>query len=362
MHVPPPSPRKQLAFMDQVQRLFEEGEFVATYKFALLLAITELAVEKGRDSGEAFELSFTELADKFLELYWPQAIPYAGGSQGGVLVQNNGRQAATVVLLHEIRARHGTLAKARASNEWPGAVRRTVALLKEMPLWRLQILRRQQVDFLYVPGSGSSIALLPGVMYNLRRFQGLIRQLIQFAWINHIRNNPKNAEFLGDGADLEQVLFGSDRVSLALARPVLRELQHDNCFYCRTPLRNTGEVDHFIPWARYPRDLGHNFVLAHKACNGDKRDLLASAGHLEAWVNRNISQGGLLTRELSGQFICHEDKMLRVAQWSYSQAYQTSSQSWLAIKTVVPLAADCLRILHIDGAAVTERHQVSMAS
>ena len=60
-----PSPQEQLSFLDHIQRLFEEGEFVATYKFALLLAITELAVEHGDDSGESLDLSYVAIADKF---------------------------------------------------------------------------------------------------------------------------------------------------------------------------------------------------------------------------------------------------------------------------------------------------------
>ncbi len=34
----PPGDRGQLDFLQHVQRIFDEGEFVATYKFALLIA------------------------------------------------------------------------------------------------------------------------------------------------------------------------------------------------------------------------------------------------------------------------------------------------------------------------------------
>jgi hypothetical protein len=340
-----PSATEQLAFLDHIQRLFEEGEFVATYKFALLLAITELAVELGHDSAEELELPYAAIADKFLELYWPQVTPYTADGHAGVLVQSTGRQAATVSLLHDLRSRYSTLPKARSSREWPAAIRDTVALLKKMPLWRLQILRRQQVNFLYVAGPGASICLLPGVMYNLRRFQGLLQQLGRNAWINHIRANPQNIPIIGQASDLEQVLFGTDRASLSMARPVLRDLQADTCFYCRGPLRNTGEVDHFIPWARYPRDLGHNFVLAHHSCNNDKRDLLAATKHLARWRTRNEVHSTTLTRELGSHFVCDDATMLRVAQWSYSHAYTTGSQAWVGPKQVSRLTLDYQDIL-----------------
>lgn len=113
-------------------------------------------------------------------------------------------------------------------------------------------------------------------------------------------------------SDLEQAPFGSDRSSLAAARPVLREIQSDTCFYCQGALRNIGEADHFIPWARYPRHLGKNFVLAHKSCNGEKRDLLAAVFHLADWRERNVKHSVVLKNELGDHFVCDEATMLRV--------------------------------------------------
>jgi hypothetical protein len=125
------------------------------------------------------------------------------------------------------------------------------------------------------------------------------------------------------------------------------------CFYCQRRLNEAGEVDHFIPWSRYPRDLGHNFVLAHSKCNSDKRDLLAATGHLENWRKRNETQGAFLKRELNKQFVCDEPTMLRVAQWSYEHAFATSSQSWQSRANVVPLSEDYRRILQYLPSAVS---------
>ena len=41
-NAPPPDDRAQLDFLQHVQRIFDEGEFVATYKFALLIALIQL--------------------------------------------------------------------------------------------------------------------------------------------------------------------------------------------------------------------------------------------------------------------------------------------------------------------------------
>ena len=52
----PPDPETQVQFLFKIQRLLSEGGFVATYKFALLVALGELAVERGDDTTEHLEL------------------------------------------------------------------------------------------------------------------------------------------------------------------------------------------------------------------------------------------------------------------------------------------------------------------
>ena len=73
-----PSPLEQIEFLQKVQRLLSEGQFVASYKFALLRALADLAVLKGDDSGVELELKATEIAEVFVELYWRQTKPFCG--------------------------------------------------------------------------------------------------------------------------------------------------------------------------------------------------------------------------------------------------------------------------------------------
>ena len=109
--------------------------------------------------------------------------------------------------------------------------------------------------------------------------------MIHGAWLAHVRK--LNGPVLGTTADLEEFLFGSARGNLSGIRPVLVELQNRRCFYCHRDLARAGDVDHFVPWAQYPVDLGHNFVLAHPTCNGAKGSMLAAEEHLIHWVDRN---------------------------------------------------------------------------
>jgi hypothetical protein len=102
-------------------------------------------------------------------------------------------------------------------------------------------------------------------------------------------------------------LFGSERAALAAVRPVLLDVQHGRCFYCQAALRPAAtHVDHFVAWARYPVDLGHNFVLADSRCNNQKRDRLPACDHLAAWVERNAEFGAQITDELERRGIIAE--------------------------------------------------------
>lgn len=74
-----PSAEAQLVFLGKLQRIFTESDFTATYKFALLMALADLAVELGADDGEELALSIRQIAERFIQLYWPQALPYGTG-------------------------------------------------------------------------------------------------------------------------------------------------------------------------------------------------------------------------------------------------------------------------------------------
>ena len=69
-----PTADEQIQFLVKLQRLLDEGQFVASYKFALLLALADLSVENGDDTGRALALSVEIIAEKFIQYYWRQAV------------------------------------------------------------------------------------------------------------------------------------------------------------------------------------------------------------------------------------------------------------------------------------------------
>ena len=175
-----PSAKTQLTFLNQIQRLFDEGEFVATYKFALLIALTELSVERGNESGNALHLPLASISEKFIELYWKQIKPYKSilTSDQIVLIQNFGKQAAISNLVAKLQNDYKSFTDAKSSKEWPRTVNKISRIIETMLLWKIQTLRRQKVIFLFNENLiNGGINLLPGVAYSLRQFNSFILSL-----------------------------------------------------------------------------------------------------------------------------------------------------------------------------------------
>jgi hypothetical protein len=160
-----PSPEAQIQFMVNIQRLLDEGLFTASYKFALLLALADLSIEHGDESGAPLELATYSIAEKFVCYYWRQAMPYVGTVGGAILQQNSDRQAAIVNLVREARTAYEDNLTA-AMNDcvgWRRLVGKVGRVVREMPLWRLQRIGSEQLNFLYEKhGDGQTICLLPG--------------------------------------------------------------------------------------------------------------------------------------------------------------------------------------------------------
>lgn len=346
MSVPDPD-RGALAFAEKVLTLLDEGRFTATYKYAVLLALMDLCLERSNRDGVApSSVTTRQLADKILELYWPHSVPYQpeGTTRvARVLLQNrpssgrSGGQAAIVSAIRDFREKHSgdpSEPLGRARYRQPGAFKRLVRkvewTLVEMPLPRLQLIGKEQHPFIYRiewdekirKGDFNDYERFPNAIRfvgdagdHLVRLAGLLRPLIQRQWAGMVAQ--LNREVIPD-AQLEGFLFGEDRISLEPVRGVLTELQDNRCFYCDARLRNQVQVDHFIPWARYPNNGIENLVVADARCNNDKRDHLASGEHVQRWVERTRDRTGdlddIATRLLWDR---HPDRSLGVARSIY---------------------------------------------
>ena len=204
-----------------------------------------------------------------------------------------------------------------------------------------------QLDpFLYAyPCPPDRVVLNAGVAFNLRRYQELVQQLAKAGWLEHVRSNKLNRVILGMRDDLETFMFGSARADLSEVAKVLGPLQQQRCFYCQQPIKGKAQVDHFIPWSRYPRDTAHNFVLAHAVCNRSKRDMLATKPHLERWLahlSRHGDEQGVLLAQLG--FVSDQGCSLSVAEWAYQSGVQAQALAWREKSNTEAVEADCLAL------------------
>jgi len=337
----------EVEFLRKIQRILEEGDFVATYKYALLQSLADISIESEPDGNGELVVPLERIGEKFVEYYWRQARPYRADT---VLKQNTGRQAAVINRVMEAHGRYDvSLSTAkRDSASWSSLTRRVAGTVRTMPLWKLQWVGDQNDEFLYRRDrfDGRTIVLEPGVARCFRNFYGFIVTLVRSAWIEQILKIRSNRELLGEQGDLAEFLFGTQRQPLREYRRILRDHQQARCFYCEKPVRGEGVLDHFIPWVRYPIDLGHNFVFADGQCNASKRDHLAAADHLAHWREQNVKAGAGLAQHFEDTGL-HYDlaRSLQICSWAYEQAELGESRVWVAGNQFTALTADWRRLL-----------------
>jgi 5-methylcytosine-specific restriction endonuclease McrA len=348
--MPIPSAETQLQFLGKLQRLFAEGDFTATYKFALLIALSDLAIELGSDNSGELMITTRQLGQRFIGLYWKHCLPYGNGrgNDTAVLIQNHGAQAAVISAIAAFREKTGIASFQRACGHPEfktllGAVAQTVSA---QPLNYLQNFGGSNDEFLYNRAGPGKIRLHPGVAYCLRRFYPLIQQLARSHWIGHIKANRQNRRILGEADDLESFLFSPSRQSLEAMAQGLRKLGGARCFYCGD-LLPSADVDHFIPFALYPRDLAHNFVLAHAACNRSKSDTLAARSHLERWLERLEQHRDTLSEiGFDAGFVTDDKAAKQVCQWAYANANAAQAKAWVSAHSYAPIDSSYLGYFH----------------
>ena len=294
--------------------LLGDGRFSTTYKYALLLALLDVCLERVGAHGAAPEsVTTVELAERVVALYWSHTVAYPGAQR--TLRQGGNGQAEIVGAIERFRLRHAadpTEPLWRARLHAPTAFRRLrdeIELkLILMPIPRLQFVGAEESRFLYEyawdrhveraeiaryqrtgAGFDNVLRLQPGVSEALVQLNGILRPAIQGQWAAFVarRNDLPDAR-------LSQFLFGPTRASLQPLREPLAALQEGRCFYCDESLGSRRDVDHFIPWARHPDDGIDNLVLTHPACNNAKRDHLAASPHVERWARRSTDERAAL--------------------------------------------------------------------
>lgn len=326
---PRPEPdRAALRIAERLIQLLDRGGFSATYKYAVLVALIDLCLERTSLTGMPPPMVTTrQMAEKIVELYWPHCAPYLGaelpgGGEPRVLHQSTGRGDKQALIVKHIlrfrdevdlrRERSLPLPRARAmapAGRYDELVNQVEWTLILMPLPRLQFIGREEDRFLYeynftrdtpkgvvdryqrgeTGGFDNRLNLQPGVGAALIALNGVLRPLIYRAWTTMVASMNGLQQ-----STLEDFLFGKERVSLRPVQPDLLDLQGGRCFYCDGGLAAACDVDHFLPWARHADNSIDNLVVAHPRCNGDKSDFLAAAEHVVRWRERSAQHEAAL--------------------------------------------------------------------
>jgi hypothetical protein len=176
------------------------------------------------------------------------------------------------------------------------------------------------------------------------RLSGLLRPLIQREWARLVARWNRDAS---DEARLEDFLFGVERIPLGRVRDGLREVQDNRCFYCGGTIRGSADVDHFIPWARYPDNGLDNLIVSDQGYNNAKRDHLAATEHLCHWTERfHVPDLDQLALEVPWDR--HRELTLSVARGIYLRLPSTISL-WLHGREFVKLDRSLVESLLVRG-------------
>lgn len=135
-------------------------------------------------------LEYSDIAEKFIELYWKQAAPYTFNNEGQLILnQNNGKQAAIINRIIELKQIYSSLGLLRSDVAiWSKLVKDVARTVKKMPVRYLQNINGQNFEFLYqLVQFKQRLTLLPQVMFCLRQFSEIIEELCQKRWIYYIR-------------------------------------------------------------------------------------------------------------------------------------------------------------------------------
>lgn len=346
-------------FIERFLGLLDQGRYVATYKYAVLLGLIDLALERTlRDGTPPTTVTTRLLADKIIELYWRQSSLFGGKT---VLMQSTGRQAKILRLIvafrNDLSSTNASAYSARQEDPTGFAqLSRDVEwTLVQMPLPRVQRVGEEPLEFIYAihwtdditraefrdtNQFQNTIHFQPGAAENLVRLGSILRPLIQRHWSDRVAAmNPA----LISSSGLDQFLFGATRQDLTPLASPLRDLQHGACFYCAQPLGHQAHVDHFIPWSRYSNDGLHNLVLAHPTCNTNKRAFLPATEHVESWAMRTTERQSEL-EEISRALgrPANFTSTIAVVRGTYLNL-PTDVQLWLRGNEFVPGEADRIR-------------------
>lgn len=311
-------------FLESVQNLVFSNALNNTYKLALIQSIADAALDDSRlaAGGGTTDLviGYDRLAERFLELYWPQTNCFTverDDGRGNIktisrrLAQGANQGQLKIFSLieafcHDVAKKAGKPAQAGAAptagitcgearRRDKEAFARLVRNCRNLVVVKNPLQYISGCEFLFSNDKVQGALVVPAKHAQLlRRFHPMITELIRTRWEARIRSLERNAELLAEGSamSLRDFLFNQERAqNLSTARKIISEVTKETkCFYCGCPLTpGITHVDHFLAYRYFQPMRIHNFVLACERCNTSKSDTLADGEHVGNWVDRNLT-------------------------------------------------------------------------
>ena len=318
--------------------------------------MVNLTIESGVSDDRECSISYHQFAEQFIQLYWTQALPYSDQSSDSVLRQSSTKGQASVIngilsLQNNTKTTSLTIARIQNTGLWQSTIKDIASTIKKYPAKYLQSAEdKVSREFLYIYDAKEKIITLkPGIAYCFTRFSKIVNKLCQQYWTEFVRKNRHNQPYFSDDVDLQKFLFHQSRQNLKVLESILIDTQQGQCFYCHKNLKNNIEVDHFIPWSKYPIDTTHNFVLTDHSCNNSKRDYLAEELFYEKWLERNQRHGHTIEQQAKTiGFITNQQRSETISQWAYQIAVEHDDLVWspkqsIKLRTINPDLLPMLR-------------------
>lgn len=329
--------------IERLLRVIDEGRRTATYKLALLIGIIDTAATMPNET----ELPTRAIAERVLELYFPQTRSYVDRNGVTFMPRQISMKSSTALAAVErlrvtgdaMRCRSIDEVARRAPRDYGRALDVVEDTFVRYPIPLLQTVGATPIPFLYAidwaegtglaslrTSQGDRIRLLDGVADRLVVLGPMLRPLIEHHWTQDV---ARWTRITTEDEQLRSHLFGRERAAFpkALVGGLL-DLQDGSCFYCGARLDKRVEVDHFLPWSRWPNDAVENLVLDDR-CNSAKSDHLAAPTHLESWRQRlDVHHADLADLATTSRWTSSLDRSRALAQTTY-QHLAIGTPLWL---------------------------------
>lgn len=172
------------------------------------MATTNLAIESGVSDDRECSISYQQLAEQFIQLYWTQALPFSDQSSDSILRQSSTTGQASVInsiLSLQTKTTSLTVARTKNTKLWQSTIKDIASTIKKYPAKHLQSAEdKVSREFLYTYDSKSNLIILkPGIAYCFTRFSKIINKLCQQYWTEFVRKNRHNQIYFSDDIDLQ---------------------------------------------------------------------------------------------------------------------------------------------------------------